>query len=50
MSFHLPFLFAKLIVPYRVYPKEIKTLQKDYAALWEPLSDLLKKLSEVVEL
>ncbi|BAL00436.1 hypothetical protein OBV_32370 [Oscillibacter valericigenes Sjm18-20] len=33
-----------------VYHEEIKTLQKDYAALWEPLSDLLKKLSEVVEL
>lgn len=33
-----------------VYPEEIKALQKDYAALWEPLSDLLKKLSEVVEL
>ncbi len=33
-----------------VYPEEIKSLQKDYAALWVPLSDLLKKLSEVVEL
>lgn len=33
-----------------VYPEEIKSLQKDYAELWEPLSDLLKKLSEVVAL
>ena len=33
-----------------IYPDEIKTLQKDYAELWEPLSDLLKKLSEVVAL
>ena len=33
-----------------VYPDEIKALQQDYADLWGPLSDLLKKLSEVVEL
>jgi len=33
-----------------IYPQEVKALQKDYAALWGPLSDLLKKLSEVVEL
>ena len=26
-----------------IYPEEIATLQKDYAALWGPLSDLLKK-------
>lgn len=31
-----------------VYPEDIKMLQKDYADLWEPLSDLLKKLSEIV--
>ena len=31
-----------------VYPEEIKALQKDYAELWEPLSDLLKKLSAVI--
>ena len=30
-----------------IYPEEIAQLQKDYAALWEPLSDLLKKLSAV---
>lgn len=33
-----------------IYPKEIKALQKDYEKLWEPLSDLLKKLAAVVEL
>lgn len=33
-----------------VYPEEIKSLQRDYAELWEPLSDLLKKLSAVVKL
>ena len=31
-----------------LYPDEIKTLQKDYTDLWEPLRELLKKLSEVV--
>ena len=30
---------------YGIYPSEIATLQKDYAGLWEPLSELLKKLS-----
>lgn len=35
---------------YGIYPAEIAALQKDYADLWEPLSELLKKLSEVVEL
>jgi len=33
-----------------VYPQEIAMLQKDYAALWKPLSDLIKQLSAVVEL
>ena len=33
-----------------IYPEEIDQLQKDDAALWEPLSDLLKKLSAVTEL
>ncbi|MEA4933875.1 MAG: plasmid mobilization relaxosome protein MobC [Lawsonibacter sp.] len=32
-----------------VYPEEIKTLQKDYAALWEPLSELLKMLSKIIK-
>ena len=33
-----------------VYPDEIKALQKDYADLWGPLSELLERLSEVVAL
>lgn len=33
-----------------IYPDEIKALQRDYADLWGPLSDLLKKLSAVIEL
>ena len=33
-----------------IYPEEIKALQRDYETLWEPLSDLLKKLSAGVEL
>lgn len=33
-----------------IYPQEITALQKDYAALWKPLSELLKQLSAVVEL
>ena len=33
-----------------VYPDEIKALQKDYAELWGPLSDLLKKLSDLLAL
>lgn len=35
---------------YGVYPQEVSSLQKDYAALWEPLSDLLKQLAVIVEL
>ena len=33
-----------------VYPDDIQTLQKDYADLWGPLSEMLKKLSEIVAL
>ena len=33
-----------------IYPEELEALQRDYAALWEPLSDLLKQLSALVEL
>ena len=33
-----------------IYPEDIRTLQKDYADLWGPLSKLLKKLSEIVVL
>ena len=32
-----------------IYPEEIKSLQQDYEKLWGPLSDLLKKLSAIVE-
>lgn len=31
-----------------IYPDEIRALQRDYADLWGPLSDLLRKLSAVV--
>ena len=31
-----------------LYPDEMKRLQKDYADLWEPLSDLLAQLSAIV--
>ena len=31
-----------------IYPDDIKALQKDYADLWEPLSDLLQKLAGIV--
>ena len=34
---------------YGVYPEEIKQLQRDYAALWEPLAGLIKYMSEIVE-
>ena len=33
-----------------ITPQEIKSLQNDYAALWGPLSDLLKKLAAIVEM
>ena len=33
-----------------IYPEEITALQKDYADLWGPLSDLLEKLSAIVKL
>ncbi len=33
-----------------IHAAEIAALQKDYASLWEPLSELLKKLSDVVGL
>lgn len=35
---------------YGIYPTEIAALQKDYADLWEPLAELLKKLAAVVEI
>ena len=33
-----------------IYPQDIALLQKDYADLWGPLSELLKKLTQVVEM
>ena len=33
-----------------IYPDEIKALQRDYADLWGPLSELLEKLSAIVKL
>jgi hypothetical protein len=33
-----------------IHPEEIAALQKDYAALWGPLSDLLKRLAEIVRM
>jgi len=33
-----------------IYPNEITKLQKDYEALWELLSDLLKQLAEITAL
>lgn len=33
-----------------VYAEDIKGLQQDYKKLWGPLSDLLKKLAEIVKL
>ncbi len=35
---------------YGVYPSEIAALQKDYAALWSRVSDVLKQLAAVVAL
>ena len=35
---------------YGVYPEEIKGLQRDYALLREPLSDLLRQLKEIVKM
>ena len=33
-----------------IYPQEIVMLQKDYADLWKPLSELLKQLSALIEM
>lgn len=33
-----------------IYPHEITVLQKDYAALWKPLSDLIQQLAGVVKM
>ena len=34
---------------YGVYLEEIKQLQRDYAALWEPLSVLIMSLKEIID-
>ena len=31
-----------------IYPEEIKSLQRDYAKLWGPLSELMEKLAKVL--
>ena len=33
-----------------IYPEEITALQRDYEKLWGPLSDLLKKLSDIINM
>jgi hypothetical protein len=33
-----------------ITPQEITALQKDYAALWQPLSDLIKQLAGIVKM
>jgi len=33
-----------------IRPEDIAGLRRDYAALWEPLSDLLKQLAEIVKM
>jgi len=33
-----------------IYPQEITALQRDYTALWNPLSDLIKRLAEIVKM
>ena len=33
-----------------IHPQELTALQKDYAALWNPLSDLIKQLADIVKM
>ena len=33
-----------------IYPQEIAALQRDYTALWQPLTELLEQLAAVVEM
>jgi len=33
-----------------IYPHEITRLQRDYAALWQPLSDLITQLADIVKM
>ena len=42
---------AKKVNTYnKIHSGEIAALQKDYAALWEPLADLLMQLGEIVKM
>jgi hypothetical protein len=33
-----------------IYPQEITALQNDYAALWEPLTELIGRLGDIVKM
>ena len=33
-----------------IHPQELTALQRDYAALWDPLSDLIGRLAEIVKM
>jgi len=33
-----------------LYPHEITSLQRDYAALWNPLSELIQRLAEILKM
>ena len=33
-----------------IHPQEITALQRDYAALWNPLTDLIKQLADIVKM
>jgi len=33
-----------------IYPQELTALQRDYSALWNPLSDLIKQLADIVKM
>ena len=33
-----------------IYPQEIISLQKDYAALWQPLSEMLEQLVKITKM
>ena len=33
-----------------IHPQELTALQRDYATLWSPLSDLIKQLADIVKM
>jgi len=33
-----------------IHPQELTALQRDYAALWNPLSELIKQLADIVKM